>query len=75
MSYETKMEWACVFFSICLAIAIVGVGSLIGITLAKYRCSRTAELLGYKCKYEAVTGCIVEVNGKKILLENLRGVQ
>ena len=60
------------FFTILIIGGIVG-GVQFGIDAIS--CSKTAEVLGYKCQYSIWTGCVIEKpNGEKFLLEQLRDI-
>lgn len=62
---------------IILISIILAAGALfkIAFKLDEISCHKTAEVMGVKCSYDIMTGCIIEVNGKKIPLENYRGLE
>ena len=61
-----------VFLTVLIMVGIV-CGIQFGIDAIS--CSKTTEVLGYKCQYSIWTGCVVEKpNGEKFLLEQLRDI-
>ena len=60
------------FYLIVLGIISLFVLGIIFI-FGMIECKAKANVLGYKCEYGIITGCILEKpNGKKVLLEQLR---
>lgn len=57
--------------------AIIGLFAfLIGcINLDKLQCHKTAEIMGVNCSYSFLTGCVIDIKGKKIPLKNYRGLE
>lgn len=62
---------------IILISIFLATGTLISIAfkLDEISCHKTAEVMGVECSYDIMTGCIIEVNGKKIPLQNYRGLE
>ena len=59
-----------------LIVLIVGGGIVYGVNeLSKITCYEIAKKLEIKSEYSFFTGCIVEKNGRKYLLEQYRNIE